>query len=344
MKKLLSTSLLGQRGINLIERIVLEMGFTWTQTGGLEAGIDGIIETRDIATGEVFNNIVQVQSKAVSQFVAETERGFEYSCKSADLDYWLHGNAPVVLIVSRPDTEEAYWISIKDYFKDPETRKATRVRFNKASDRFTKESRDRLFALAAPKDCGLYLSPLPKPEQLHSNLLQVTHFGPTIYVGETVFRYRWQVFDFVKAQGKSIGPEWELRGKKIISFQDLDAPEWDYACDAGTVEPFGAQEWLFPEEASLRNQALALLDRSLRRFLHAKGLDYDDQRECYFFRATADLKPLKFRYLSLEKEAARAVFQPYGPRFNPRHVQHAGPRGLFTRAGRKLLRNNCGPS
>jgi hypothetical protein len=47
VKKLLSTSLRGQRGINLVEKIVLEMGFTWTQTGALETGIDGIIETRE---------------------------------------------------------------------------------------------------------------------------------------------------------------------------------------------------------------------------------------------------------------------------------------------------------
>ncbi len=49
LKKILDNSLLGQRGLNLIEKIVLEMGFIWT-AGTIEAGIDGIIETRDPAT------------------------------------------------------------------------------------------------------------------------------------------------------------------------------------------------------------------------------------------------------------------------------------------------------
>ncbi len=40
-KKIHKNSLLGQRGINLIERRVLEMGFIWYPTGSVEAGIDG---------------------------------------------------------------------------------------------------------------------------------------------------------------------------------------------------------------------------------------------------------------------------------------------------------------
>jgi hypothetical protein len=126
MKRILATSILGQRGINLIERLVLQMGFLWTQTGAIEAGIDGIIETRDAGTGEVHNAILQVQSKAVSQFTSETAEGFDYRCRSEDLEYWLHGNAPVILIVSRPETGEAYWVSVKNYFSDPmQKRKAT---------------------------------------------------------------------------------------------------------------------------------------------------------------------------------------------------------------------------
>lgn len=40
----------GQTAINLIERFILEMGYTWTPTSGAtEAGIDGIIEIRDPA-------------------------------------------------------------------------------------------------------------------------------------------------------------------------------------------------------------------------------------------------------------------------------------------------------
>jgi len=67
-------SLLGQQGINLIEKIVLEMGFAWHPTNqSLEVGLDGFIEIRDPTTGEAFNTVIFVQSKATEgEFTAET--------------------------------------------------------------------------------------------------------------------------------------------------------------------------------------------------------------------------------------------------------------------------------
>lgn len=135
-KKIHKNSITGQQGINLIEKKVLEMGFLWYPTGGIEAGIDGTIEIRESATGQVFNAIIQVQSKAtIGQFQAETPEGFDYLCDAKDLNYWLQGNAPVILIVSRPSTDEVYWVSIKEYFQDLTRRKAHKVHFSKARDR-----------------------------------------------------------------------------------------------------------------------------------------------------------------------------------------------------------------
>ncbi len=65
-KTITSATLVGQLGVNLIERIVTEMGCVWYPTGSVEAGIDGHIELRDPATGQVLNTILGVQSKAAS--------------------------------------------------------------------------------------------------------------------------------------------------------------------------------------------------------------------------------------------------------------------------------------
>ena len=46
-KKLPAGGHLGQRGINLLEHIVLEMGSRWTASGPNEIGIDGYIELFD---------------------------------------------------------------------------------------------------------------------------------------------------------------------------------------------------------------------------------------------------------------------------------------------------------
>lgn len=98
----------GQEGINLIERIVLEMGSSWSPTGALDVGIDGYIELFAPATNEALGKILAVQSRVLTTFANETEEGFEYSCDERDLSYWLDGNMPVLLIISRPERNEAY--------------------------------------------------------------------------------------------------------------------------------------------------------------------------------------------------------------------------------------------
>ena len=40
-KKIGNSDMIGARGVNLIERRILEMGFLWYPSVGVEAGIDG---------------------------------------------------------------------------------------------------------------------------------------------------------------------------------------------------------------------------------------------------------------------------------------------------------------
>lgn len=104
----------------MIEKVVLDMGFVWNAST-LDAGIDGVIEVRDTETGAATNCIIQVQSKAtVNRFQADNEKTFEYLCDERDLAYWMGGNAPVILVCSYLSTGLSYWVSIKDYFKDPQ--------------------------------------------------------------------------------------------------------------------------------------------------------------------------------------------------------------------------------
>src|SRR5690349_5921527 len=66
---------IGQRGINIIERIVEEMGHLWTPTRpSSDAGTDGFIELCDHESGPT-GQIVQVQSKeTLGSFRSETDR------------------------------------------------------------------------------------------------------------------------------------------------------------------------------------------------------------------------------------------------------------------------------
>src|SRR5687768_2668197 len=125
VKKVSPQGITGQLGANLIERIVLHMKYIWRPILIFDVGIDGEIEICDPVTGAATNSIIRVQAKATTRpFQAETPESFGYTCEQKDLEYWLQGNAPVILIVCRPETDEAYWVSVKDYFKDPALQKA----------------------------------------------------------------------------------------------------------------------------------------------------------------------------------------------------------------------------
>jgi hypothetical protein len=155
-KKIHQNSIIGQEGVNLVERLVLKMGFLWYATPGMEAGIDGVIETRDRITGAVYNKIIQVQSKAtVNRFPAETDDKFQYICHERDLNYWLEGNTPVILVVSRPRTDEAYWVSVKSYFKDSKKRASRKIIFDKKHDRFDEHSAKALMDLASKPETSV---------------------------------------------------------------------------------------------------------------------------------------------------------------------------------------------
>lgn len=105
MKKIGGSDIIGQRGMAHIEGVVLSMGFMFYPTGGVEAGIDGFIELRDAETGAVGNLLLQVQGKATERqrLQAETEESFEFPCSDADIDYWMHGTAPVLFVVVLPE-------------------------------------------------------------------------------------------------------------------------------------------------------------------------------------------------------------------------------------------------
>lgn len=145
-KKVTNRTILGDKGIALIHRWVLEMGFLW-HPRAMDAGIDGEIELRDATSETVLNRMIFVQSKAQTEFDGETETGFHFYCKGRDRDYWLAANVPVILICSHPDSDEAYWVHIQEWFSTPEKRASTKIEFDKKHDRFDRDAAIRLMTI-----------------------------------------------------------------------------------------------------------------------------------------------------------------------------------------------------
>ena len=336
-KKLTPQTLLGQRGANLVERIVLEMRYAWRPILLFDLGIDGEIEICDPKTGEATNLILRVQVKATGQaFPRETADSFEYICDRRDLDYWLRGNAPVILIVCRPDTSEAYWISVKDYFNDPATLKASRISFSKRLNKFDPSCALTLKQLALPKDSGIYFSPFPKTEKLYSNLLRVSSFASDLYLADTSYRKPEDVWAVFKTAGAKAGAEWVLSGKKIISFRDLHEPPFDGICDLGTCETFNTKEWAYSQDSGRQKDFVRLLNLCLKERARLLGLWLfkDDKRRYLYFPATRSLNTRRVQYQSKTKRVSREVFKQYRRKSDPSqatYCRHLAFKGYFVR-------------
>ena len=333
-KKISNSDVIGQRGIHIIGDIICSMGFLCYPTGGVEAGIDGFIEIRDAVTGEVTNSIIQFQSKATEQtrWQAETDTSFEYRCEQRDIDYWLQGNAPVILIVVRVTTREAYWISLKDYFKDPEKRRSRKVLFNKQQDRFDIAARDALIQLSIPRDSGLYLAPRPKQEKLYSNLLRVSQFGEHLYTACTVTEDESKAYSALQRIGRDLGQEWLLKENLVLSFHDLREPPWSTICDPGTVEVHGIEEWSLSNKLERQQELVWLLNKTLREKVK-DDLLFDQKKKCYYFKPTPDLSIRTYYYRSLAKKTHRDVFLPYFKKDSKEvaYYRHSAFDGQFLR-------------
>lgn len=334
-KKIHRSSVIGQQGINLIEKLVLGMGYLWYPTGGTEAGIDGSIEIRDPETGEVTNSIIQVQSKATANpFQGETESAFDYKCSEKDLDYWMQGNAPVILVVSRPKSQEAYWVSVKDYFADPKKRVARKVRFDKVRDRFDEGCAEAIAELAVPRDAGLYFAPSPAEEILYSNLLRVSHFPGRLWIGQTDYCDGREIRAKLQEHGADEDNEWFPKRGAIYSFNDLSEEPWDEICDQGTVEEFDSEEWAYSEDRDRQREFVQLLNQCLRAKARALGLRYSKDFDFYYFGATNDLSEFKLGYQSLVNETSRTVFRGYpkkGKRKGIAYYRHSAFWSSFKR-------------
>jgi hypothetical protein len=311
-KKLTSTAVLGERGINLIESVALEMHCAWHPTNtALDVGLDGWIELADPGTEAALGLIIFVQSRATAgRFQNETDESFEYLCKERDLNYWLNVNGPVILVRSRPHQREAYWIDIKKYFSTPERRQARLIVFDKQRDRFDAGVREALLRISVPATRGLSAPPIPLSETLYSNLLPVKDLPARLYEGTTTAKDRNEIRDRLIRAGNT-RREWAARGDRLLSVHDLTTPEWSSVVDRGTVEDFPTDEWACSEDKERVDLFVELLKKCLSSRLWGRRVRWDANSERYFFEANRNLSPRTVPYRSLKRQSHRTVVDAY---------------------------------
>ena len=309
-KTISAQGVLGQKGINLIERVVLDMESRWTPSGANEIGIDGYIEFFDPTTRQPLGLTLAVQSKVATALGTNSSATFTYSCRPADIEYWLGGSMPVVLIVSNPATDEAYWISLKDYFKDWTAAKPATVVFDKSQHRFAPDSLRMLVAAAAPRE-GLYLAPAPTDEVLHSNLLRVEALPNRLFVADTECRTATDVWAVLRRSHEA-DAGWVVRSKRLMSFHDLAETPWASICDTGTVEGFATTEWSHSIDPDRRRVFVQLLNQTLRAQL-SPGVRYWPKEDCFAIvgKPSRSKRPKRLSYRSLRRQSKISVVSQF---------------------------------
>jgi len=330
-KKISNAGLIGQRGVNLVERIVLTMGCAWHPTGPLEAGIDGFIELRDPATSQALNLWIPVQVKSRSDLINESKDGFDFLCDARDIDYWLSGNAKVMLVICHPSTNEAYWVIVDDYLNTPEKRSTRRIHFDKHVNNFDEHSLHQLVNKATSLDAGIYLAPSPKPERLYSNLLKVEYISPAIFVADTQFRSPKEVWDKLNSIGGKYGPEWVLKNHRLWSFWDLREFPWSDLVDMGTVDELGTFEWAESDPPDTTRDLVQILNSTLKASLD-KRLRYDKGFEYFYYPLPPESKGhVSRRYTRGGRLSALTVVETYTSRNDPSHTLYSRHMAFWSR-------------
>jgi hypothetical protein len=344
-KRLSQAQILGQQGINLIEERVLEMGFAWQPTNqALDVGIDGSIELRDRQTGQMSGSLILVQSKARTNLERETDITFEFTCTRDDLEYWLGGTAPVLLVLSKPRDRLAWYVSVKDYFRAADRRQSRRVRFDKATMKFDQSAASDLAALSAAAGSGTYFRPPPKYEILITNLLPVTRFPTKLYRAVTEFYDRGDVRDELKKHIEWPDSEFVLGDKLITSVHDLRNNAWPHVCDVGTIETVEIQEWRDSEDRETQRMFTQLLNQCLSRRVGPVGMHFLKEADALYFKASkpvddSDVLPNRRKsYRSRKAQTSRDVFRAYFAKSDPTKVayyRHVGFERRFKRIDKK---------
>lgn len=357
-RKMLSPqATVGQQGINLIESIVLAMGCRWSATGPLDTGIDGYIELFDPNTHESLGAQLSVQSKAVElEFENETVSSLSYRCERRDLDYWRSQNMPVLLIVSRPSTSEAYWVRVNGR---ADQANSLTFHFDKKRDRLSPDSLRELLKEGAAPDAGISLGAEVKREKLISNFLPIAKLPKKVFVASTDCRHPKQIWDAFRASGERGGKHWVLRGHQLVGFHDFSARAWRNVCDPGSVEEFDVEEWAASDAPDRVSDFRQLLHRAVDEKLYPEKVKFRRDLDCFYFLASSDGTARTLPYRSVTRDSAVTVFNTYSRTtpdgrifahhrhlaFEPKFREYGGthyleitPTYLFTSDGQRLDR------
>lgn len=280
-----STSTRREReGIALIHQIVTAMGHIWREKG-VDHGIDGEIELVD--EGTATNRVLWVQSKAQGDsnlFPGESDDGFHWRASIDDLQYWSTGTAPVLLVCSHPESGQAWFRDLSEWFRDPSNRAERNIPFDKVRDQFDAAASRRLLKLGADARSGLYLRPAPRHETLTTNLLAVKHLAPTVTTATSRCRCWADVNPRLTKAGLPTVSDLVFSGGEVLSLRAPDDPVIHAIAD-GPVRSILTHD--FSQDRVTEPLMQWLLNGTLKDMTH-RDLRFDPDRKYLYFKANRD--------------------------------------------------------
>jgi hypothetical protein len=274
-----------REGIALINQIVTSMGHIWREKG-VDHGIDGEIELVD-EDGHATNRVLWVQSKAQGDsnpFPGETDASFHWRASPDDLQYWSTGTAPVLLICSHPESGEAWFRDLTEWFKDSRNRAEKNIPFDKTKDQFDSHAGRRLLQLGSDARSGLYLRPAPRIETLTTNLLVTNVVAETVTAVASKCR-TWPDVNsrLAKARQPAVA-DLVFSGGEIYSLRAADDPVMVALQDA-SVRSIPTSEFNQAQETMLLMPWL--LNATLKDITH-RDLRFEPSRKYLYFKANHD--------------------------------------------------------
>lgn len=291
-KHITSNQTLGELGETAVRHRFLSMGFQFDSRSRLEAGIDGIAEV--MRAGEPLARMIAVQVKttASSKYASETDNGFTYLLRAADLNYWRGSNLPVIVVLYRQSDETFYWKEVGTGIGSD----ARKLEFSKTSDILDSGAVDRLAALTVPKaGQGYYVPPLGAGEEALINMLPVT-LPHEIYVAPTPYSARQAMARVHDADGAARF-DWVIKGGTFWSFHDPRKSSCIEIVEVDQVEAIETEILAYHEDIDEQNNFAFLLRQALDNQVSTE-LGWNKGDGIFYFRAEAPNTPRKFRYVS----------------------------------------------